>query len=155
MLGLSGSSLTTCTLGSVGARGRSVCTLPWQFGPQSAPSQPCHVGSVVLPLSSPNSMSSLLGQVTLTTGKKKKAWVSASEALTLSVSWLSPRSQWRFIFSADVPSVWQRVASPSNLKGLPLPRAQEAGKGRSVKATMWSCWCMIKRPNYQMIAFWI
>lgn len=88
--------------------------------------------------------------------KKKKARASASEALTLSVSWLSPRSQWRFIFSADVPSVWQRVASPSSLKGLPWPRAQEAGKRQSVEVTtLWLCWYTIKRPNYQMIAFWI
>lgn len=76
-----------------------------------------------------------------------------SGALTLSVSWLSLRSQLRFIFLLTSPMSGKELPSPAILKARHGLGAQETGKCKCNKATQ-MCSEMIKRPNFQMIALW-
>lgn len=113
--GLSASSLATCTLG-VWERGGGVSAgCHHSFGPKSAVaalSRRVSPASPLPPLRLPFS-------VRWRSHRKSPAvWIRSPNALCqLAV----PAVTVEIRLSADVPSVWRRVASPSILKGLPWP----------------------------------
>lgn len=119
--GLSGSALTICTLG-VWGRGDECLQGAITALAQRAPSQPCHVASAPLRLFplSPSSLFSVRWCAHRQTNNQKIRSVcirSTNAGCQLAV----PAVSVEILPSADVPSVWQRVASSSILKGLPWP----------------------------------
>lgn len=84
---------------------------------QRAPLQPCHVESVPLRLFP---LSVFLFSVRWCAHRKSPAVCIRSPNALCQLA--VPAVTVEIRLSADVPSVWQRVASPSILKGLPWPR---------------------------------
>ena len=128
--GLSGPAPATCTLGFWERRDGASAGCHHSFGPKSVPSQPCHVESVPLRLFPPCPLSFFRSGDAHT----DVAWASASAALTLSVSWLSLQSQWRFIFLLTSLLCGRELPAPAFLKACHGLQAQEAGKRKHVKA---------------------
>lgn len=115
--GRSGSTLTTCTLGSLGSEGTEGLQGAITALAQRAPSQPCHVESVALRLFPLKVFLFRSGDVRIE--KAPAVCIRSPNALCqLAV----PAVTVEIRLSADVPSVWHRVASPSILKGLQWPR---------------------------------
>ena len=122
----------------LGERGVCVCVCVCagchhSFGPKSA------VAALSRRVSPAPSLSPSFAPSSLFFRSGEKAQPSASGALTLSVSWLSLRSQWRFIFLLMSLLCGRELPAPAFLKACHGLEARGAGKREHVEATL-ICW---------------